>query len=188
MLCIETRVEQPCSRIPLRRVTSPLRGSPRNCEMVRSRLAALKLEPSQADAGHLSGSGTPTRWLAVSKDECITLSNGRSLLVSDGGGGDGPVSVDGAGESGDLASIPGGCVAAVDQSDAGTHDGGAADARGGDRRAPTAGAAPVRTMAGAGGPGRDLPWDRGGAFMSADRRAHQARRIDRVSGGRQERG
>jgi hypothetical protein len=25
--------------------------------MVRSRLAALKLEPSQADAGHLSGSG-----------------------------------------------------------------------------------------------------------------------------------
>ena len=41
----------------------------------------------------------------------------------------------------DLAGIPGGCVAAVDQSDAGTHDGGAADARGGDRRAPTAGAA-----------------------------------------------
>ena len=35
----------------------------------------------------------------------------------------------------DLAGIPGGCVAAVDQSDAGTHDGGAADARGGDRRA-----------------------------------------------------
>jgi len=81
----------------------------------------------------------------------------------------------------DLAGIPGGCVAAVDQSDAGTHDGGAADARGGDRRAHPAGAASVRTMAGAGGAGSDLPWDRGGAFMSADRRAHQARRIDRVS-------
>jgi hypothetical protein len=52
-----------------------------------------------------------------------------------------------------------------------------------------AGAAPVRTMAGAGGAGRDLPGDRGGAFMSADRRAHQARRIDRVSiRYRQERG
>ena len=88
----------------------------------------------------------------------------------------------------DLAGIPGGCVAALDQSDAGTHDGGAAEARGGDRRAPTAGAAPVRTMAGARGAGRDLPWDRGGAFMSADRRAHQARRIDRVSRDRQERG
>jgi hypothetical protein len=89
----------------------------------------------------------------------------------------------------DLAGIPGGCVAAVDQSDAGTHDGGAADARGGDRRVPTAGAAPVRTMAGAGGAGRDLPRDRGGAFRSAGRRAHQARRIDRVSiRDRQERG
>src|ERR1019366_2853007 len=118
-----------------------------------------------ASTGSLPGNrGGATRSTAVSRDECITLSNGRSLLVSDGGGGDGPVSVDGAGESGDLAGIPGGGVAAVDQADAGTDDGGAADARGGGRRAPTAGAAPVRTMAGAGGAGRDLPWDRGGAF------------------------
>lgn len=57
---------------------------------------------------------------AVSSGERTTLSNGLRLLVNDGGSGDGPVSIDYAGESGDLAGIPGGCVAAVSQSDAGT--------------------------------------------------------------------
>src|ERR1019366_1926387 len=46
---------------------------------------------------------------------------------------------------------------------------------------PPPGAGRAAPMAGAGGAGNDLPWDRGGAFRSADRRAHQARRIDRVS-------
>ncbi|MGD0410043.1 MAG: hypothetical protein ABSB34_13775, partial [Candidatus Limnocylindrales bacterium] len=42
-------------------------------------------------------------WAAVSSGERTTLSNGLRLLVNDGGGDDGPVSIDYAGESGDLA-------------------------------------------------------------------------------------
>jgi len=47
------------------------------------------------------------RWGAVSSGERTTSLNRLRMLVIEGGGGDGPVGVNGAGESGDLAEIPG---------------------------------------------------------------------------------
>ena len=98
-----------------------------------------------------------SRCRLVSSGERTTSSNEPRMLVDDGGG-NGPVSLDGAGERGDLAQLPGRSLTACDQPSIGPLDGGATKAGGVDRRAPTGRAATVHAAIVTGGARGNLAW------------------------------